>query len=80
MVRFKAEQAASVLRVVFVLGQDVRQERLGFVLAEIIDGEMLDAFGPIGGYNFLWAWVTGRTAGLGAAEKVAALAAQRDGL
>jgi len=26
-------------------------------------GEMLDAFGPIGGYNFLWAWVTGRIAG-----------------
>jgi len=30
-------------------------------------GEMLDAFGPIGGYNFLWAWVTGKAAGLGAA-------------
>jgi len=30
-------------------------------------GEMLDAFGPIGGYNFVWAWVTGRAAGLGAA-------------
>lgn len=30
-------------------------------------GEMLDAFGPIGGYNFLWAWVTGRAAGHGAA-------------
>jgi hypothetical protein len=29
-------------------------------------GEMLDAFGPIGGYNFLWAWVTGRAAGRGA--------------
>ncbi len=27
-------------------------------------GEILDAFGPIGGYNFLWAWVTGRLAGL----------------
>ena len=32
-------------------------------------GEMLDAFGPIGGYNFLWAWVTGRTAGIGAAKR-----------
>lgn len=32
-----------------------------------ICGEVLDAFGPIGGYNFLWAWVTGRAAGLGAA-------------
>jgi predicted Rossmann fold flavoprotein len=27
-------------------------------------GEILDAFGPIGGYNFLWAWATGRAAGL----------------
>ena len=26
-------------------------------------GEMLDAFGPIGGHNFLWAWATGRAAG-----------------
>ena len=32
-------------------------------------GEVLDAFGPIGGYNFLWAWATGRAAGLGAAKK-----------
>ena len=31
-------------------------------------GEVLDAFGPIGGYNFLWAWATGRLAGLGAAR------------
>jgi hypothetical protein len=30
-------------------------------------GELLDAFGPIGGYNFLWAWSTGRLAGTGAA-------------
>jgi predicted flavoprotein YhiN len=30
-------------------------------------GEVLDAFGPIGGYNFLWAWCTGRAAGSGAA-------------
>ena len=29
-------------------------------------GEILDAFGPIGGYNFLWAWATGRAAGLAA--------------
>ncbi len=34
-------------------------------------GEMLDAFGPIGGYNFLWAWATGRAGGLGAAAYVA---------
>jgi hypothetical protein len=31
-------------------------------------GEVLDAFGPIGGYNFLWAWVTGRAAGVAAAS------------
>jgi predicted flavoprotein YhiN len=30
-------------------------------------GEVLDAFGPIGGYNFAWAWATGRSAGIGAA-------------
>jgi predicted flavoprotein YhiN len=30
-------------------------------------GELLDAFGPIGGYNFYWAWATGRAAGIGAA-------------
>jgi len=33
-----------------------------------VSGEALDAFGPIGGYNFLWAWATGRAAGLGAAR------------
>ena len=32
-----------------------------------ICGEVLDAFGPIGGFNFQWAWATGRAAGLGAA-------------
>ena len=31
-------------------------------------GELLDAFGPIGGHNFNWAWSTGRIAGLGAAR------------
>jgi predicted Rossmann fold flavoprotein len=35
-------------------------------------GEMLDVFGPIGGYNFFWAWATGRAAGMGAAEAVRA--------
>jgi predicted Rossmann fold flavoprotein len=33
-------------------------------------GEILDAFGPIGGYNFLWGWATGRAAGMGAAAHV----------
>jgi predicted Rossmann fold flavoprotein len=32
-------------------------------------GEVLDAFGPIGGYNFYWAWATGRAAGQGAARQ-----------
>jgi hypothetical protein len=32
-------------------------------------GEALDAFGPIGGYNFAWAWATGRTAGLGSVRR-----------
>ncbi|MCY7378552.1 MAG: aminoacetone oxidase family FAD-binding enzyme [Gemmatimonadaceae bacterium] len=32
-------------------------------------GEVLDAFGPIGGYNFLWAWATGRAAGRGVAPR-----------
>jgi predicted Rossmann fold flavoprotein len=31
-------------------------------------GEMLDAFGPIGGFNFAWAWATGRLAGMGASR------------
>ena len=33
-------------------------------------GEILDAFGPIGGHNFAWAWATGRLAGHGAARTV----------
>ncbi|HEY4307533.1 MAG TPA: aminoacetone oxidase family FAD-binding enzyme [Gemmatimonadaceae bacterium] len=33
-----------------------------------ICGEVLDAFGPVGGYNFFWAWATGRAAGIGAAS------------
>jgi predicted Rossmann fold flavoprotein len=28
-----------------------------------VAGEMLDAVGRLGGYNFLWAWVTGRKVG-----------------
>ena len=40
-------------------------------------GEMLDAFGPIGGYNFLWGWATGRAAGLGAAGRLGPAARPR---
>lgn len=32
-------------------------------------GEVLDAFGPIGGHNFAWAWATGRAAGLAAGSE-----------
>ena len=32
-------------------------------------GEILDAFGPIGGHNFAWAWATGRAAGLAAGKQ-----------
>jgi len=28
-----------------------------------ICGEILDVFGRIGGFNFYWAWLTGRLAG-----------------
>jgi predicted Rossmann fold flavoprotein len=31
-------------------------------------GEVLDAFGPIGGHNFAWAWATGRAAGRAAGQ------------
>ena len=34
-----------------------------------ICGEMLDAFGPIGGTNFLWAFVTGKRAGEAAGNR-----------
>jgi predicted flavoprotein YhiN len=36
-------------------------------------GKVLDAFGPIGGHNFAWAWATGRLAGRGAGTKLRAL-------
>jgi predicted Rossmann fold flavoprotein len=35
-------------------------------------GEMLDAFGPIGGHNFSWAWATGRAAGMASARRTGA--------
>ncbi len=34
-------------------------------------GEVVDVFGRIGGFNFTWAWYSGRLAGLGAAAAVA---------
>jgi predicted Rossmann fold flavoprotein len=41
-------------------------------------GEMLDAFGPIGGHNFAWAWATGRLAGRGAASAAASINGYND--
>jgi predicted Rossmann fold flavoprotein len=40
-----------------------------------ICGEVLDAFGPVGGYNFYWAWATGRAAGIGASAPPVAASA-----
>ena len=34
-------------------------------------GEVCDVFGRIGGFNFLWAWTSGRLAGMSAAERAA---------
>lgn len=50
--------------------EDVRRDTLESVRAPglYFCGEVLDAFGPIGGHNFQWAWSTGRTAGLAAAS------------
>jgi predicted Rossmann fold flavoprotein len=42
-------------------------------------GEILDAFGPIGGHNFAWAWATGRAAGLGAADRLPPGGRKRNG-
>jgi len=33
-------------------------------------GEILDVFGRIGGFNFYWAWVTGRIAGLSSVTRI----------
>ena len=33
-------------------------------------GEILDVFGRIGGFNFYWAWVSGRLAGLSVASRL----------
>jgi predicted Rossmann fold flavoprotein len=38
-------------------------------------GEVCDVFGRIGGFNFLWAWTSGRLAGMSAANR--ALSAER---
>jgi len=42
-------------------------------------GELLDAFGPIGGHNFAWAWATGRLAGRGTLQSAARIPILNDG-
>ena len=42
-------------------------------------GELLDAFGPIGGHNFAWAWATGRLAGRGTVQPSTRIPIQNDG-
>jgi predicted Rossmann fold flavoprotein len=42
-------------------------------------GELLDAFGPIGGHNFAWAWASGRLAGLGTVRAGARIPILNDG-
>jgi predicted Rossmann fold flavoprotein len=42
---------------------DAGSGRSRLVPGLFLAGEILDAFGPIGGFNFQWAWATGRTAG-----------------
>jgi hypothetical protein len=39
-------------------------------------GEVCDVFGRIGGFNFLWAWTSGRLAGLSAAKRFARVAGE----
>jgi predicted Rossmann fold flavoprotein len=41
-------------------------------------GEILDVTGRLGGYNFLWAWVSGRRSGEGAARAAATAASPGD--
>ena len=55
-----------------VLLSEVRVKTLESRIAPglYLAGEMLDALGRLGGYNFLWAWVTGRRAGLATAAAV----------
>ena len=36
-------------------------------------GEVCDVFGRIGGFNFLWAWTSGRLAGLSAAKRITSM-------
>jgi predicted Rossmann fold flavoprotein len=45
---------------------DLRTMRSRIVPSVFLCGEILDVDGKIGGYNFQWAWASGRLAGMGA--------------
>lgn len=64
----KAEVTGGVVALDAVDSFTLESRRLGGLH---ICGEALDAFGPIGGHNFQWAWATGRLAGQAAAKAVA---------
>ncbi|GLI62363.1 hypothetical protein VaNZ11_004982 [Volvox africanus] len=58
-----------------VTGGGVRLEELNCATMEskllpnlFLCGEVVDVFGRIGGFNFYWAWLSGRLAGIGAAQ------------
>lgn len=51
---------------------DVRTMQSKLAPGLFLCGEVLDAFGPIGGFNFLWSWATGRAAGTAAAQPITA--------
>ena len=50
---------------------DYRSLQSSVAPALFLCGEVLDCFGRIGGFNFLWAWTSGRLAGISAAKSVA---------
>jgi predicted Rossmann fold flavoprotein len=74
----KAEVTAGGVPLAEVRGRDLESRIVpGLHLA----GEILDVTGRLGGFNFQWAWVTGRRAGEGAAaalRRAAAAAILRD--
>lgn len=53
------------------------ESRLPQLAGVYVCGELVDVFGRIGGFNFYLAWLTGRLAGLAAAEAAAAATPHR---
>ena len=66
--------SASRYKLAEVTGGGIRLEEIDCKTMESVHcprlflcGEVCDVFGRIGGFNFYWAWVSGRAAGLAAA-------------